>query len=392
MSIHVGDVLAPVIPSHHAIGTDHYAHAPGATTTKDHVDVDHGGGGGMSFSIWGVDLCIVNLLRRAIIAGVETPAFDTTSVVTGGGGVCVIKNTSVMHNEMLAHRVSLVPLCLTPNELEHFVPGDYQCTLAVRNTGNEVIDVVSGDFVIRDSGGVSVQPERLKRLFPVDKRSGDSVLLTVVRPNIMCGGVGEAVHITATARLGSGREHARWSPVCSCYFRNHHETQTGLEEEAFLFFVESVNPSLSPYYIVFLGFRYLVRAVIALSDDVRAARVSFEDSTVPGGMRSIRLPGLDHTMGNLLQGLLYDLWIHRGGKSRVSFVGYFKRHPLVDDITLKLQLVVEEEYSEVLLEGLLYVREHLESLTLEWIRFCGLKGMGLEAIEKFVTRATPRSA
>eukprot|EP00798_Chlamydomonas_sp_ICE-L_P017787 gene17786-biopygen26750 len=313
------------------VGTDHFL--PGTA------------GDGVSFSVQGVDLCIVNSLRRAIIAGIETAAFDASVTV---GGVRVIENT-----------------------------------LVVRNTGNEVLDVVSGDFVVRNASGVSFQQERLKRVFPVDERSGDSVLLTVLRPNIICGGVGEAVHITATARLGSGREHAQWSPVCSCYFRNH-ETS----DSAFRFFVESVNPSLSPYYIVFLGFRFLVRAVIALSDDIRDERVSFEDSTVSGGMRSILLPGLDHTIGNLLQGLLYDLWVNKGRKSRVSFVGYFKRHPLVDDITLKLQLVGDEfpnnAYDEVLLEGLSFVREHLESLTLEWIRFCGMKGMGLVAIEKFV--------
>eukprot|EP00798_Chlamydomonas_sp_ICE-L_P032805 gene32805-biopygen14011 len=326
MSIRVGDVLAPVIPSP-SVGTDHFI--PGNI--------------GGSFSVSGVDLCIVNSLRRAIIACVETAAFDTVVPPGGGGGgVRVLENTSVMHNEMLALRVSLVPLCLTPNELENFAPGDYQCTLAVRNTGNEVFDVVSGDFVVRDASGVSFQTERLKRLFPVDQRSGDSVLLTVLRPNIMCGGVGEAVNITATARLGS-------------------------------------------------GFRFLVRAIIALSEDVRAERVSFEDSTVPGGARSILFPGLDHTLGNLIHGLAYDLWIRRVGKSRVSFVGYFKRHPLVDDITFKMQLARQDEaptaYSDVLLEGLLYVREHLESLTIEWIRFCGLKGMGLVAIEVFLTRS-----
>jgi DNA-directed RNA polymerase subunit L len=398
MSLHAGDVLAPVIPAP-SVGTAHFL--PGAAANK----VDEGAV--VSFSVSGVDLCVVNSLRRAIIACVETAAFDTTVATTAGtagdaGGVRVLENTSVMHNEMLALRVSLVPLCLTPNELENFVPGDYQCKLAVCNTGNEVLDVVSGDFVVRDASGASIPTARLKRLFPVDARSGDSVLLTVLRPNIMCGGVGEAVHITATARRGSGREHARWSPVCSCYFRYKESVVAEEEEDAppgppseFDFFVEGVNPSLSPYYLVFLGFRFLVRAVAALADDVRAARVSFEPAAVPGGMRSVLLPGLDHTVGNLIQGLLYDLWILRGGKARVSFVGYFKRHPLVDDITLKMQLQEnpannnnddDAAYSDVLLEGLLHVREHVESLTLEWIRFCGLKGMGLVAVEAFVTR------
>eukprot|EP00798_Chlamydomonas_sp_ICE-L_P023617 gene23617-biopygen18148 len=315
MSILVGDVLAPVIPSP-SVGTDHFI--PGNI-----------GDDGGSFSVSGVDLCIVNSLRRAIIACVETAAFDTlVPPGGGGGGVRVLENTT--------------------------------SPLAVRNTGNEVLDVVSGDFVVRDAASVSFQTERFKRLFPVDQRSGDSVLLTVLRPNIMCGGVGEAVHITATARLGSGREHARYSPVCSCYFRYKEPV---LDDDSvpdkFDFFVESVNPSLSPYYLVFLGSRFLVRAIIDLSEDVRAERVSFEDSTVPGGARSILFPGLDHTLGNLLQGLLYDLWIRRGGKSRVSFVGYFKRHPLVDDITFKMQLARQDEapeaYSDVLLEGLLYV-------------------------------------
>ena len=53
-----GDVLAPVIPSP-SVCTDHFI--PGNI-----------GDDGGSFSVSGVDLCIVNSLRRAIIACVET--------------------------------------------------------------------------------------------------------------------------------------------------------------------------------------------------------------------------------------------------------------------------------------------------------------------------------
>lgn len=376
MSVHRGHV-APQIPPP-ATGTEHFL--PRSALDPTQTPPPFSG----AFTFVSTNLGVINALRRAAMARVPTAAFAED-------GVRVMENSSVMHNEMLAHRVSLVPLCLSPNELENFDPRDYTCTLKVGNSSGaaEVVDVTSLDFTTTDLTGASFDADRQRRLFPACTYSGQGILLTALRPNVACVGSGEAVKVVAVPSIGTGRDHARWSPVSTCYFRS--DDNGGANTH---FFIESVNPNLSPYYIVFLAFRALVRDIIELAADVRDDRVKFEpDAAAPERRFVAILPGRDHTIGNLVQSLLYSLWIEKQGKESVCYVGYFKRHPLIDDITFKMQLsesASAPDSKEVFLSGIEVVREHLEGLAREWVKFAGLADRGLVAVDGFLRQAAPK--
>jgi DNA-directed RNA polymerase subunit L len=376
MSVRRGHA-APVIPPP-ATGTEHFLPLPSLDRTQAPAPFSG------AFTFASTNVGVINAVRRAAMSRVQTAAF-------ADDGVRVTENTSVMHNEMLAHRVSLVPLCLSPNELENFDPRDYTCTLKVSNSSGaaEVVDVTSLDFTTTDLTGASFDADRQRRLFPACRFSGQGILLTALRPNVACVGSGEAVKVVAVPSLGTGRDHARWSPVSTCYFRTDDNGTSNTH-----FFIESVNPNLSPYYIVFLAFRALVRDIVNLAAEVRDGRVAFEADAVDPARRFVAiLPGRDHTVGNLIQSLLYKLWIEEQGKGSVCYVGYFKRHPLIDDITLKLQLSDSVSDSDaggakdVFLSGIEAVREQLEALTREWVDFAGLADKGLFAVDGFLNKA-----
>ena len=60
----------------------------------------------MEFDIKGIDAPIANALRRIILAEVPTMAIEK---------VILTQNTSVLADEVLCHRLGLIPIIVDPN-------------------------------------------------------------------------------------------------------------------------------------------------------------------------------------------------------------------------------------------------------------------------------------
>jgi len=69
------------------------------------VDIQHSNQLEMEFDLIGVDASIANAFRRILIAEVPTMAIET---------VFVFNNTSVIQDEVLAHRLGLIPIKADP--------------------------------------------------------------------------------------------------------------------------------------------------------------------------------------------------------------------------------------------------------------------------------------
>jgi DNA-directed RNA polymerase I and III subunit RPAC1 len=63
----------------------------------------------LEFDLVGVDASIANALRRVLMAEVPTVAVE---------GMYVWNNTSIVQDEVLAHRIGLVPLRIDPEEVQ----------------------------------------------------------------------------------------------------------------------------------------------------------------------------------------------------------------------------------------------------------------------------------
>lgn len=63
----------------------------------------------MEFDMIGVDPCIPNAFRRILLSEVPTMAFDK---------VLMYLNTSIIQDEVLAHRLGLIPLKADPRLFE----------------------------------------------------------------------------------------------------------------------------------------------------------------------------------------------------------------------------------------------------------------------------------
>lgn len=69
----------------------------------------------MEFDLIGVDASMANALRRILLAEVPTIAIEK---------VWILINSSIIQDEVLAHRVGLIPIKVDPNKLEYVVKDD----------------------------------------------------------------------------------------------------------------------------------------------------------------------------------------------------------------------------------------------------------------------------
>lgn len=216
----------------------------------------------LRFILRGCDTAFANALRRTMISEVPCMAIED---------VFIFSNTSVMHDEILAHRLGLIPLT---TDLERYVlPEKCDCgselgcsrcravlTLDVSSEGG-VRTVYSGDLVPEDPAIRPVSP---------------AIPIVKLAP-------GQTVKLEAYARLGLGKAHAKWQPVSCCIYQQVDERELealglGRPEgggKAFIFTVESTG-CLPPERIVSEAVKVLVGKLDELSEKVRRGELMEE--------------------------------------------------------------------------------------------------------------------
>ena len=128
------------------------------------------------------DTVFANALRRIMIAEVSTVAIELVQFE---------ENTTVLPEEFIAHRLGLVPLIVSGNDEEYKIQFN-------RTAGAKVEEWYSGDLEY---------PEGVQPVFE------DIPIIKATR--------GQKLSFVALTKRGCGREHAKWSPVSTCFFKTH---------------------------------------------------------------------------------------------------------------------------------------------------------------------------
>jgi DNA-directed RNA polymerase subunit D len=148
------------------------------------------------FTLTGASPAFANAFRRAMIGEVPTLAIED---------VRIYDNTSAFFDEMLAHRLGLIPIktdLSTYSTKEKCSCGEAGCpgcmvtfTLSVEGPKT----VLSSDLIPQDPNATPVYDN-----IPIVKLTK-----------------GQKLVIEAHAVLNTGREHAKWQPTLVCGFKNH---------------------------------------------------------------------------------------------------------------------------------------------------------------------------
>lgn len=341
--------------------------------------------GRSTFDILDTDLAIVNGLRRSILADIPTIGF----LGEGEPTVDIHINTGPLHNELLTHRIGMIPLHFTEEETEAFQEGLYEFTLDIENTKDIMLNVTTHDFKGTREGEPLTEKE-LKRIFPKNKISDNPILITRLRP-------GEALKFTAHPIQSTARHHASFSPVSICsfkfiedpveaakvegilnkeraYLKNEYQEPTAIE-----FSVEIENGEAMKQHE---ALRYLINK--ALDNLIHKLDKTIEHDEKYVVCKAIEngfeftFENEDDTLGNLLQSLMFNRHVRDGQmfqNVKISYVGYTCPHPL--DPTMVLRVMFEDKTLKrdetfawsLLMDNCSWIRSTLSNISTKWLEF-----------------------
>ena len=150
------------------------------------------------------NVTMANVLRRAMLSMTPSVAFPNK-------GVTIQHNTTPLPNEMLEHRIGMIPIRANPVTFE---PGQYEFRLDKTNTGTESMDVFAGDIEVWKEG---VQVET-RDFFPPDPVTGETILITRLQPQWNPVAPNQRLAFLANAVVSNGTEDSRFSPVAACAY------------------------------------------------------------------------------------------------------------------------------------------------------------------------------
>lgn len=186
------------------------------------IEITRYEGHDMEFEVKGITCAMANTLRRIMIAEVPTMAIEH---------VFIVNNTSIIQDEVLAHRMGLIPLAVDSRMFEYKAVDEaaterntivmklnVECRKLPDGTienekvySSQLVWLPEGTEMPEETGAAvfgTSQAELLEAVRPVH----DDILIAKLRP-------GQAIELECHCIKGVGEEHAKWSPVATTWYR-----------------------------------------------------------------------------------------------------------------------------------------------------------------------------
>lgn len=145
------------------------------------------------FVVDGVDDTFINTIRRICLVEIPTLAIEDVNIY---------KNDAKMFDEVLAHRLGLIPIVTKTDSYN--LPEECDCESGCSKC--------SVSFLLKEKGPKIVYSKDLKSDDPDVKPVYDTIPIVRLRE-------GEEVELEAIAQLGLGKEHAKWQATTTCGYK-----------------------------------------------------------------------------------------------------------------------------------------------------------------------------
>jgi DNA-directed RNA polymerase subunit L len=171
----------------------------------------------LKFTLSGVNVSIVNALRRIILSEIPIVVFR---VSPNDKNKCnIIANTCGLNNEIVKHRLSCIPIHI--KDVDEFPLKNYMLELHVQNNTDTTIYVTTKDFVIKDLVSGKPLPEnKIREIFPADDLTGDFIDFVRLKAKPAEEIQGKIIHLTSEFDIGTAKEDAAYNVVSTCSYGN----------------------------------------------------------------------------------------------------------------------------------------------------------------------------
>jgi DNA-directed RNA polymerase subunit D len=159
--------------------------------------------------IEGADTAFMNSLRRIVLAEVPAMAIDE---------IVVIENSSLLHDEILAHRIGLIPL---KTDLDSYNLPE-ECTCKSELGCNLCRVSLTMDVEAKDSNRTVYSGDLMSENPNIEPISA-KIPLVKLAPD-------QRIRLEAYARLGKGEKHAKWQPVSVCAYKHYPKVKINEKE------------------------------------------------------------------------------------------------------------------------------------------------------------------
>jgi len=339
------------------------------------------------FTLDGLNVSLANSIRRTILSDIPINVIKTETYAENQCNILI--NTTRLHNEILKHRLSCIPIHITELEL---LPDNYVLEVDVNNETEHLIYVTTEHFKIRNkSNGNYLTENEIRKIFPMCSKTNSFIEFARLRPKISDGISGEQLKLEADFSIGTAKDNSMFNVVSKCSYGNtldtvkinemweEHEAklksngspQEDIEFEkknyylldaqrqfipdSFDFIIQSIgiyeNIELVKKACIILQNK-MVELITALDSDVVPINIS---ETTMEHSYDIVLENEDYTVGKVLEYLLYDQFYLKD--KILSFCGFKKFHPHNTDSIIRIAYIKPADKN--------MVRQHLKSVCVD---------------------------
>lgn len=160
------------------------------------------------------DTSFANAVRRIMLSEVPTMAIEK---------VLIRNNTSIIQDEVLAHRLGLIPILVDPRHFEYknedeinernTIIFDLKIKCSKSNKGSE-LEVCNDKVYSKDIIWIPIDGQIEKFRHNPIKPIHEDILIAKLVP-------GQEIDLTLQCHKGIGKDHSKFSPVATAFYRLH---------------------------------------------------------------------------------------------------------------------------------------------------------------------------
>ena len=278
-------------------------------------------------------LSLCNGIRRIILSEIELFCLDENKTIFE-------ENNSILNNEFLKHRLSLIPFICDKNyDYEKLV---VRCV--VKNESENIKSIYASDFEIYDES--------------TDTKL--NIKNYIKYPNILFAKLQNNQYFSFEARFSKGKSienGAQYCPVSGCvvtfkkdenkikeitdgFSESDKKSFNLLENQKIYKKNKSGEPEIFEFQIESIGFyepkTIVKKAIEILKEKFNNLKENFEEIEFINDFYQIRIYESNDTIGNLISSYIQDI-------KDVTYSGYLIEHPLKNEVLLKFKTTLNKK-------------------------------------------------